>query len=108
MLRITLTVMGKFTVEHECSQNPQEAYTKIKGLFEKEVDLTRYDSNAKCHFDDGKMCCQIKGGQFNATLNVLAKGPGSKVSIVVDLPFLLMAFKGKIEESLTKMLKKHL
>lgn len=100
--------MAKFTIEHQCASNQGQTYDKIKNLFEKEVDLTRYDSNAKCHYDDAKMCCVVKGGQFNAVLSVNPQGPGSKVSIVVDLPLLLMPFKGKVQESLEKMLKKHL
>lgn len=100
--------MAKFTVEHDTKRTPEETYKVIKEVLSKNNEITKFDANAKCSFDDGKKTCQISGGQFKADLKVAASTNSSKVSITVDLPMLLLPFKGKVQETLKKMLSKHL
>ncbi len=100
--------MPKFKIEHPSTKDADETYKAIKGFLSKENEIVKLDAKAQCTFNDSKKSASISGSQFKAEMNVAAEGPASQISITVDLPFLLMPFKGKIQESLVKMLKKHL
>jgi hypothetical protein len=100
--------MSKFTIEHESSHNPKEAYEKIKKFLSNDEDLKKFDAKLQSQFDDGSMTGSIKGSQFKADVAVVPAGAGSKVQVTIDLPMLLMAFKGKIQETMSKKLTKYL
>lgn len=100
--------MAKFTVEHSSKKNPDETYKLIKNLLIEENPIQKFDANAKCTFDDATKTCRIIGGQFKAEMKVTPGGSESSVQIIVDLPLLLLPFKGKVQESLKRMLSKHL
>src|SRR5262245_22711887 len=100
--------MPKFTVEHSSTKAPDAAFDQVKNFLSQEHEFKKFDPKAQVQFDDAKKSCQIKGGQFKAEMNVLPAGTGSKVAVTVDLPLLLTPFKGKVEETLKKMLTKHL
>lgn len=100
--------MSKFTIEHESSHNPKEAYDKIKNFLSNDADLKKFDAGLQSNFNDGAMTGSIKGSQFKADVAVVPAGTGSKVQVTVDLPMLFMAFKGKIQETMTKKLTKYL
>lgn len=100
--------MAKFTVDHESSKTPQDAYTRIKEFLSNDQDLRRFDSKLQCYFNDDEMAANLKGGQFKADMTVAAISTGSKVSITVDLPLMLTPFKGKVQETLQKKLAKYL
>jgi hypothetical protein len=100
--------MSKFTLEHESSHSPKEAYDKIKNFLGNDADLKKFDAKLQSQFNDGSLSGTIKGSQFKADVAVLPAGTGSKVQITVDLPMLLMAFKGKVQETLSKKLTKYL
>lgn len=100
--------MPKFTVEHKCAHSTEQAFATVKNLLSNENEIKKFDAKAQVTFNDSARSCQIKGGQFKADLQVQAAGSGSQVSITVDLPLLLTPFKGKVQESLQKMLARHL
>ncbi|MBL7669355.1 MAG: polyhydroxyalkanoic acid system family protein [Bdellovibrionaceae bacterium] len=100
--------MAKFTVEYQNKHSADVAFSKVKELLTKGDDLKKYDSSLQCKFNDQNMTCQIKGGKFGAELIVAPQGASSLVSIAVDLPLLLLPFKSKVQESLSRMLHKHL
>ena len=100
--------MPKFKIEHPSTKDADETYKTIKSFLSKENEIVKLDAKAQCTFNDSKKSASILGTQFKAEMNVAPEGPTSQISITVDLPFLLMPFKGKIQESLVKMLKKHL
>lgn len=101
--------MPKFTVEHQTSQAPDQAFKTVKDVMAGDQSvLKKYDANAQFTFNDAQRTCDVKGGQFKAQMTVVPTGSGSKVSVMVDLPLLLTPFKGKVQESLQRMLAKHL
>lgn len=99
--------MPKFTVEHNTSKTPDDTYSAVKSFMSK-GDIQKFDAKAQFTFDDASKSGQIKGGQFKADMKITPTGGGSTVAITVDLPFMLTPFKGKVEETLKKMLSKHL
>lgn len=99
--------MPKFTVDHNTSHAAPEAYKKMKEVLGN-GELNKFDSKIQCNFNDSQHHCQINGSQFKAEVHVKSVSQGSQVSITVDLPFLLTPIKGKVQESLAKMLTKHL
>jgi hypothetical protein len=100
--------MPKFTVEHSTDRSVDSAYEAVKTILSKAGEIQKFDAKAKVTFNEANKTCHIAGGQFKADMNVSAAGTGSKVAIIVDLPFLLTPFKGKVQETLQKMLAKHL
>lgn len=100
--------MPKFTIDHQTSQNPDQAYQKIKEFLEQDQDIRRFDPKLQCSFNDGSKSANLKGSQFKADMAVSAAGEGSKVSVTVDLPLMLTPFKGKVQETLQKKLAKYL
>lgn len=100
--------MPKFTVEHTTTKTPDDAYKSVKTFLSGTSEIQKFDAKAQIQFDDATKSGQIKGGQFKADLKIAPTAGGSTVAISVDLPFLLTPFKGKVEETLKKMLSKHL
>jgi len=100
--------MPKITVNHASSSAAPEAFEKIKKFFETDADIRKIDPNIKVTFTDEKMTGKATASQFSADFSVQTAGPGSKVAVTVELPFLLTPFKGKVQETLEKKLKKHL
>ncbi|MEK2646722.1 polyhydroxyalkanoic acid system family protein [Bdellovibrio sp. BCCA] len=100
--------MPKFTIDHESSQNAEEAYKKIKEFLSNDQDIRRFDPKLQCSFDDGGKKAALKGAQFKADMTVASAGAGSKVSVTVDLPLMLTPFKGKVQETLQRKLAKYL
>ena len=100
--------MPKFNVEHNTNKDSAEAWEKIKAFFGNPVEIQKFDANAKCAINEDKKTCAITGSQFKADVSMSPTSPGSKVIVTVDIPLLLSPFKGKIQETLQKMLSKHL
>lgn len=100
--------MPKFTVEHKSPQSPIDTFEKVKTFMTKGDEFKKYDPSIQCTFDEPQMTCHIKGSQFKAEMKVAAQAQGSQVTISIDLPFLLTPFKSKIQDSLSRMLTKHL
>ena len=100
--------MPKFTIEHQTNKPLDECFSAVKKFLSNHGEIKKFDANAKVTFDEAKRLCHIQGNQFKAEMSVAASGPGSKVIVTVDLPLLLSPFKGKVQETLVKMLSKHL
>ncbi|MBV2168801.1 MAG: polyhydroxyalkanoic acid system family protein [Bdellovibrio sp.] len=100
--------MPKFTIDHQSSHAPEEAYRKIKEFLSNDQDIRRFDPKLQCLFNDGSKSAALMGAQFKADMAVAAAGAGSKVSVTVDLPLMLTPFKGKVQETLQRKLAKYL
>ncbi|MBX2987593.1 MAG: polyhydroxyalkanoic acid system family protein [Bdellovibrionaceae bacterium] len=100
--------MPKFTVEYNSSRPADEAFATVKKFLADGGEIKKFDAKAQVSFEDATKSCKIHGGQFKAEMNVAPAGTGSKVAVLVDLPLLLTPFKGKVQETLQKMLSKHL
>lgn len=100
--------MPKFTVDHTSQQDPDSAFDTIKNLLSGDGELKKFDTKAQVDFNESGKVASIKGAQFKADMKVSGQGNGSTVAVTVDIPFMLTPFKGKIQESIQKMLKKHL
>ena len=100
--------MAKFTINHDVKQPVDKTFTAVEKVLSKGDDLKKYDPKIQCTFDAASKTCNIKGSQFKADLKVEPKGSGSQIVVTVDLPLLLLPFKGKITESLVRLFEKHL
>lgn len=100
--------MPKINVAHETRMTADEAFKKIKDFFETDQDLKKLDPNMKMSFAEGDLSGKATASQFSAAISVKPNGNGSLVSVMVDLPLLLSPFKGKVQETLEKKLKKYL
>ncbi len=100
--------MAKFTINHDVKQPVDKTFTAVEKVLSKGDDLKKYDPKIQCTFDAATKTCNIKGSQFKADLKVEPKGSGSQIVVTVDLPLLLLPFKGKITESLVRLFEKHL
>lgn len=100
--------MAKFTINHDVKQPVDTTFEKVQQILSKGDELKKYDPQIQCVFDPKTKTCQIKGSQFKADLKIAAQKDGSQIAVTVDLPLLLMPFKGKISESLVRLFEKHL
>lgn len=100
--------MPKLTVQHDSALPPQEAFSKIKTFFNGDDDIRRLDPKLQCTFQDSDMTGKATGSQFKADIAIKPSSQGSTVQVIVDLPFLLSPFKGKIEDTIKRKLTKHL
>jgi hypothetical protein len=96
--------MPKLNVDINSKYAAKETYDKIKNLFGDSSDIKKFDPDIKSEFDDSALSCKAKGSKFSADLKVAPTGDSSQVSIEVDLPFLLGAFKGQIKSTIEKKL----
>lgn len=100
--------MPKIQIDHNSSLHASETYKKLKEFFENDQDLRKIDPKMQAAYDDKARKGKISGSQFKAEVSVVENGGGSKVHVMVDLPLLLTPFKGKVEETLQRKLKKYL
>jgi hypothetical protein len=63
------------------------------------------DPSYKAEFDAQTLSGSAKGSMFKANMNVKEAADGSKVELVVDLPFHLALVKGMVEKTLSKKLE---
>ncbi len=98
--------MPKIQIAHKCTEASDTVFTKIKTFFEQDEDIKKIDSKISWNFDTSAKTGKAKGSQFTADIAVKSSGPGSEVAIAIDIPFLLSPFKGKIQETVERKLKK--
>ncbi len=96
--------MPKVTVNSKSAKTQAEAFEVVKDFISNDPDLKKLDPSYKVDFNESNHSGQAKGKQFSAQLRVSGDGDGSSVEIVVDLPFMLSPFKGKIQSSLKEKL----
>lgn len=100
--------MPKINLDHTSPLSKTEAFEKLKTLFEQDPDLKRMDSSYVCKFDQANCSGSAKGSKFSASMKIKDSGSASQVSLDIEIPFLLSPFKGMIQETLQKKLKKAL
>lgn len=100
--------MPKFKVETPSSHGPEESFAKIKNFLEKTDELKKIDAHIVCTFEDKNLKALAQGKQFKAAISVLSQSDDCLVSVEIEIPLLLSPFKGKIQESLQRKLKKAL
>lgn len=99
--------MAKFKFEVPAPLDSATTYSKIKTLLKGENDFKKFDPNVSCTFDEPGQTCNIKGRQFQADLQVKTSDSKScTVTIEVEVPLALSLFKGKIQETIEKNLKR--
>jgi len=98
--------MPKVNIDFSSPLDAQNTFEKVKNLLETDEGLRKIDSSIKCTFNDGQKTGAVKGSRFSAEMNVKETGTQSEVSIIVDLPLMLSAFKGQVKSTIEKKLSK--
>jgi hypothetical protein len=98
--------MPKVTVEHKCAIASQDVVSKITKFFETDKDLSKLDPNITCKFASGSKKGVVTGSKFKADIVIKDDGSGSLVEVIVDLPLIFTPFKGKVQETIEKKLRK--
>ena len=96
--------MAKVNIDINSKYPAPETFTKIKSLFGENSEIKKFDPQMNTTFDDAAMTAVAKGGKVSADLKVSPQGEQSAVSVNVDVPFLLSAFKGQIKSTIEKKL----
>jgi len=91
--------MPKFTVEHETKLSKAEAFKKVQEYLKHSDGLKKFDSDLVYSFDEQKFTGQVKGSKFECNVALNGDNP-TKVSLEINIGFLLSPFKGKIQETL--------
>lgn len=98
--------MPKVNIDYKSPLNAQETFAKVKDFLSNDESIRKIDSDIKADFNDSNLSGDLKGSKFKAQMNVKESGDHSDVSIVVDLPMLLGAFKGQVKSTIEKKLNK--
>lgn len=98
--------MPKVNIEYSSPLKAQETFDKVKELLANDESIKKIDNSIQCTFDESAHTGEVKGSKFKAHMNVKETGDTSDVSIVVDLPMLLGAFKGQVKSTIEKKLSK--
>jgi Putative polyhydroxyalkanoic acid system protein (PHA_gran_rgn) len=96
--------MPKVNVDVNSKYSAQETFSKIKTFFGENSEILKFDAQMTSTFNDGQMTGTAKGSKFAADIQVKPQGDQSVVTIGVDVPFLLSAFKGQIKSTIEKKL----
>ncbi len=94
--------MPSVKIEKQTNLSPADSFKRISDLLSNDKDLRKLDASYKAEFDAKSMSGKAEGSMFKAKMNVTETGDGSKVAIVVDLPFHLALVKGMVEKTLQK------
>lgn len=98
--------MPKVNIDYKSPLNAQETFQKVKDFLANDESIKKIDSSIQADFNDSQMSGDLKGSKFKAQMNVKESGETSNVSIIVDLPMLLGAFKGQVKTTIEKKLSK--
>ena len=98
--------MPSIKVEKQSKLSADDSFKRISDLLSNDKDLRKLDSKYKCEFNPKDKTGVADGSMFKAKMNVKSEQSGSKVEITVDLPLMLMPFKGLVENTLNKKLHK--
>lgn len=98
--------MPKVNIDYKSPFNAQDTFTKVKDFLANDESIKKIDGNIQANFDESSLSGDLKGSKFKAQMNVTATGDSSDVSIVVDLPMLLGAFKGQVKSTIERKLEK--
>lgn len=96
--------MPSVKIEKQCNLSPADSFKRISELLSNDKDLRKLDPKYKAEFNESSLSGTADGSMFKAKMNVKDAGGGSKVEIVVDLPFHLALVKGMVEKTLAKKL----
>lgn len=96
--------MPTINITHSSSLTAKETFKKVRKLLSQKEEFKKFDNNIQYQFDDLKMTGEVKGSQFKAKLDITESEDQSFVSIVIDIPFLLMVFKDQVKTSIEKEL----
>lgn len=98
--------MPKVNIDYKSPLKAEETFQKVKDFLSTDESIKKIDSGIQADFNDSSLSGDLKGSKFKAQMNVKEAGEGSDVSIVVDLPMLLGAFKGQVKSTIEKKLSK--
>lgn len=98
--------MPKLKFEVQTQLAPKETFGKIKEFFANDRDLRKLDSNYQCQFDETRLSGTAKGSKFDAAVAVHPEVSGSRVNIEINIPLMLMPFKGMVEKTVQDKLTK--
>lgn len=96
--------MPSVKVELNSKLSPADSFKRISDVLSNDKDLRKLDPSYKASFDAQSMSGTADGSMFKAKMNVKEAGGGSKVEVVVDLPFHLALVKGMVQKTLEKKL----
>lgn len=98
--------MPKVNIDYKSPLEAEETFQKVKEFLATDESIRKIDNQIEADFNESAMTGDLKGSKFKAQLNVKKDGDKSDVSIVVDLPMLLGAFKGQVKSTIEKKLTK--
>lgn len=97
--------MPSVKIEKQCNLSADDSFKRISEMLSNDTDLRKLDPKYKADFNASTRSGSADGSMFKAKLNVQESSGGSKVEIVVDLPFHLALVKGMVEKTLSKKLE---
>src|SRR5271165_6070551 len=97
--------MPSIKVEKQTKLSADDSFKRVTDLLNKDKDLRKLDSKYKCEFNPKDFSGTADGSMFKAKMNIKEASGGSKVEIIVDLPFHLALVKGMVEKTLQKKLE---
>ena len=100
--------MPSVKIEKQCNLSSDDSFKRISDLLTNDRDLRKLDAKYKADFNASTRSGTAEGSMFKAKLAVKDAPGGSKVEIVVDLPFHLALAKGMVEKTLSKKLEEAL
>jgi len=100
--------MPSLKIEKHSPLSPQESFARLANMLSNDKDLKKLDPSFKANFDTTLMTGVADGSLFKAKMNVVPNSDGSRVEILIDLPFHLTLVKGMIEKTLSKKLEEAL
>lgn len=100
--------MPSVKIEKQCKLSADDSFKRISDLLSNDKDLRKLDASYKAAFNPATRSGSADGSMFKAKMNVTEAAGGSKVEIVVDLPFHLALAKGMVEKTLSKKLEEAL
>ena len=96
--------MAKINVDIDSPKDADQTYQLVKNYLENEFEWDDIDSSINLDFDDSSKSGKAKGSRFSAEVSVEEQGSASKVGFEIEVPFVLLALKGKITSTLQSKL----
>lgn len=100
--------MASIRFKYHCPKPKAETSLILTKALKEDQNLKKLDKNIEFIGPDASGLLKVKGSQFKADVQLSGDNQSSEIAFVIEVPFLLLPFKNKIEDSVKKTLDKHL
>jgi hypothetical protein len=100
--------MASIRFSYQCKKPKTETSERLTKALKEDHNIRKLDPNIEFTVPDSSGFLEVTGSQFKARVHLKGDDKSSELAFAIEIPFILLPFKSKIEESVKRTLDRHL